>query len=76
MSQYWESDTHSGSPLWINTEVGDLSTNQREMFEENGTSVPPPLQCASPILKVCDGWCGYDLVPRASVVSVLHRLVK
>ena len=75
MSQYWESDTHSGSPLWINTE--DLSTNQlEEEGPQDGTSVPPPRLCASPVLKVCDGWCGYDLVSRASVVSVLRRLVK
>jgi len=68
-SNHWLSDSHPGSPLRINTEVGGvLSANQR-----GGTSVLSPTRyvSSSPISSfICDGWCGYDLIPRATVVSL------
>ena len=74
---YWLGDTRTSLPLRINTEVdGVLLANQREMSMEadpqNGTSVlfRSLALCESPISRVkCDGWCKYDLTPRATVVS-------
>ena len=75
-SHYWLSDTRTSSPLRINTEVdGVLSANQREMSVgadlQSGTQVLfPSALCESPISRLkCDGWCGYDWTPRATVVS-------
>jgi len=76
-SQHKLSDTRAGSPLRVNTDVsGALSANQREMSAEadardNTSVLSPARRYASPISRVrCDGWCGHDLIPRATVVSV------
>ena len=76
-SQHKLSDTRPGSPLRVNTDVsGALSANQREMSAEadardNTSVLSPARRYASPISRVrCDGWCGHDLIPRATVVSV------
>jgi hypothetical protein len=64
---YWLRDTHSSSPLRINTEVGGrgvLSTNQCEMSVKagprGGTSILSPTLCESPTsysgIK-CNRWC-------------------
>ena len=83
---YWLRDTHSSSPLRINTEVGGvLSMNQEKSVKagpRSGTSIPSTTLCDSPTSSLgikcnrwcssriqCDGWCGYELTPRASVVS-------
>ncbi len=75
-SQYWLSDTRPSSPLRINTEIGGaLSANQREVTVEvdarrNTSVLSPTRRYDSPISRVrCDGWCGYDLIPRAKVVG-------
>jgi hypothetical protein len=76
MSQCWQGDSRPSSLLWINTEVASiLSANQREMSVEagsqGGASVLSPTQYDSPVSRVsCNGWCGYDLFPRATVVSL------
>ena len=76
-SQYRLSDTRPGSPLRVNTDVsGTLSTNQRELYGEadarcSVSVLSPTRQVVTPISRVrCDGWCGYDLIPRATVVGV------
>lgn len=76
-SQHRQSDTHAGSPLRINTNVGGaLSANQRKQSVEadgrgNMSVLSPTRRFMSPISRVrCDGWCGYDVIPRATVVSL------
>ena len=83
MNSHRLNDTRSGSPLRIITEIGSaFSTNQRESSVEadqrssrspRGSSratVLSPMQCDSPVSRIkCDGWCGYDLHPCATVVS-------
>ena len=76
-SHYWLSDTYLSSPLRIDTEAGGvLLANQREESVEaghqGGSSILSPTRYDSPVSRVgCDGWCGYDLIPRATVVSGL-----
>jgi len=84
MNSHRLNDTRSGSPLRIITEIGSaFSTNQRESSVEadqrssrspRGSSratVLSPMQCDSPVSRIkCDGWCGYDLHPCATVVSL------
>ena len=71
----WPSDRRPSSPLQINTEVGGvLPANQRKLSVEavprSDLSVLTPARCDSPVPRTrCDGWCGYDLIPRANVVS-------
>ena len=52
---------------------GVLSVNQPEMSLEPGpqgdTSILTTMRCESPMSARCDGWCRYDLTPRATVVS-------
>jgi hypothetical protein len=74
-SQHSLSDTRPGSPLRLNTDVSDaLSANQHELSVEASAGdsksvLSPTRRCKSPISRVrCDGWCGYDLIPRATVV--------
>jgi hypothetical protein len=76
-SQHRLSDTRQGSLLQVNTTVGGaISANQRKLSVEvdarGSMSVLSPTRTfMSPISRVrCDGWCGYDLIPRATVVSV------
>ena len=75
--QHRLSETRPGSPLRVNTDVGGaLSASQRELSVEadargNMSVLSPTRTFMSPISRVrCDGWCGYDLIPRATVVSV------
>ena len=74
-SHYWLSDTYLSSPLWIDTGAkGVLLANQREKSVEasrlGGSSILSPTRYDSPVSRMkCDGWCGYDLIPRATVVS-------
>ncbi|KAN0118331.1 Caspase domain containing protein [Russula decolorans] len=76
-SQHRLSDTRPGTPLRVTTDVGGaLSANQRELSVEadargNMSVLSPTRTFMSPISRVrCDGWCGYDLIPRATVVSL------
>jgi hypothetical protein len=76
-SQTSPSNTRPGSPLRVNTDIGGvLSANQRgnsvEADARCSMSVLSPMRrYASPISRMkCDGWCGHDLIPRATVVSV------
>jgi hypothetical protein len=74
-SQHSLTDTRPGSPLRVNSDVGDaLSTNQRGLSVEadaRDSDTSPTRRCKSPISRVkCDGWCDYDLIPCATVVSV------
>jgi hypothetical protein len=76
-SQHRLSDTRPDTPLRVTTDVGGaLSANQRELSVEadargNMSVLSPTRTFMSPISRVrCDGWCGYDLIPRATVVSV------
>ncbi len=75
-SQHRLSDTRPGSPLRVNTDVGGaLSANQSELSVEadarsSMSVLSPTRRYESPISQVkCDGLCGYDLIPRATVVS-------
>ena len=79
-SQHKLSDTRPGLPLRVNTEVGSaLSANHRELSVEAGSRdnvsvLSPTRRYESPISRVrCDGWCGYELNPCATVVSVDSR---
>jgi hypothetical protein len=59
--------TITGPQFPVNTGVGGaLSANQGELSVEADAR-----GSMSPILRPgCDGWCGYDLIPRATVVSI------
>jgi hypothetical protein len=66
-----------GSLLRVNTDIGGtLSANRRELSVEadardNMSVLSPMRRCESPISRLkCDGWCDYDLIPRATAVSV------
>jgi len=75
----------SDSPLRIVTETdGTFSTNHRETSVEadqhgtpsrqdsSCTTVLSPTRHDSPMsVGICDGWCGYDIIPRATVVSAI-----
>ena len=76
-SQPLLSDTRPGWLSRVNTDIGDiLSANRREISVEadardNMSVLSPMRRCESPISRLkCDGWCDYDLIPRATVVSV------
>jgi len=76
-SQHKLSDTRPGSILRVNTDVsGALLANHRGVSAEagarDGVSVlSPTRRYESPISRVrCDGWCGYEFIPRATVVSL------
>jgi hypothetical protein len=67
----------TGLPLPFDTDFDDaLSANQGELSVEAdvwGSMSVPSLtrRFISPILRLeCDGWCRYDLIPRATVVSI------
>ena len=75
----------SDSPLRVITEIGStFSTNHRETSVEadqrgtpsrqdsSCTTVLSPTRYDSPVpVGLCDGWCGYDIIPRATVVSAI-----
>lgn len=75
----------SDSPLRIITEIGGtFSTNHRKTSVEAGqrgtpsrqgsscTTIVSPTRYDSPVpVGICDGWCGYDIIPRANVVSAI-----
>jgi len=76
-------DTPPGSQLRANTEIASsVSTNQREMSVEADPhqargrsayrSITPPFleRYDSPDCRECDGWCGFDPEPHATVLSL------
>ncbi|KAH9959977.1 caspase domain-containing protein [Russula dissimulans] len=75
-------DTPPGSPLRINTEVSHVSaTSQREaslearphevLSQRSGISFLSPTRYDSPVSSVgCSGWCGYEIVPHPTVLSL------
>ena len=85
MTSQWLNDAPSGSPLRIITEIesslpicqrktsaeADLQEAQRPWCSSPTPFLPSERQVCSPVPMGCDGWCGYDLIPRANVVSVI-----
>ena len=74
-SQRTLSVTRPGSMLRVNTNIGSaLSTSHLSVdtnVQDSMSVLSPNRRYESPISRVrCDGWCGYDLKPCATVVSV------
>ena len=61
-----------GSPLQVNTDIGSAPIRELsvEVDARGSVSILSPTQWRSVPRDSCDGWCGYDLIPRATVVSV------
>lgn len=85
INSHWLNGSPSDSPLRVITEIGGtFSTAHRESSVETdqqgtpsrqdstSTTILSPTRYDSPVPGVlCDGWCGYDLIPRATVVSAI-----
>ncbi|KAI0278409.1 caspase domain-containing protein [Russula aff. rugulosa BPL654] len=74
-SQHTLSVTRPGSMLRVNTNIGSaLSASHLSVdtnVQDSMSILSPNRRYASPISRVrCDGWCGYELKPCATVVSV------
>ena len=86
INSHWLNGSPSDSPLRLITEIGRaFSTNHRETSvgagqheapsRQNSTSttVVSPTRYESPVPGVsCDGWCGNDIIPCATVVSAIR----
>jgi len=57
-------------PLRINTEDSNVSSRSRHAKSTAPSILSPTHTQLSPISRICDGWCDYDAIPHANVVSI------